>query len=394
MHEITKWVIDNYTDKAIAYRRHFHENPELSWNEFNTAAFIREHLINAGYLLKSGISGNSTCVVLDSGNPGPTIGLRADIDALPIEENNNLEYRSKNKGVMHSCGHDVHAATILALSEALAEKRRELKGRVVFFFQQAEEDLPGGAKLMVEEGAANGVDMAFMFHVLSTLEVGKIFVASGSMSCASSAFRIKILGRSGHVNAPQKAINPVPCAVAIVNAIHQIEGKKTDPHEVVSTSVTYINCGKKRALNIIPDEVVIGGNIRTLKDETLQTAIEWIRKYSSSIAEAYDCGADIEIESAYPPVVNDEKAVSFILKAANDMGLENEMQTVSLGGEDFSYFLQDRPGAEVRIGFWNSEDIPTPAPHHSKEFMLDDVNGIPIALGLMCESYLNASENI
>lgn len=394
MRDLTKKIVNEFSSRAIEYRRYFHQNPELSFKEYKTAEYIRTKLKKFDIPTLQGISGNSTVGFLDSGKPGPVIAFRADIDALPVTEENNLPFKSSIPGIMHACGHDNHAAVLLAMAEGLSLYREHISGKVLFLFQQAEEDLPGGAKLMVEEGAIKDVDMIFGFHSQSAIPIGKVSLSEGSGSSASCAFRITIIGKSGHVAKPDESINSLTCACMLIEALHQLEGKKISPREVNTLSVTYCSAGDFRALNIIPGETVIGGNVRCLSQEVLNTMISNIEHFSKTICEAFGCGVEIQIEQAYPPVINDKQAVEIADRAITSVGLDNIHDPIGLGGEDFSYFQEMVPGAFINVGFWNQETVAIPSPHHSTSVVFDDDQGLPLALSLMVEIFLEASTSV
>ena len=386
MKERVKEISEIYGQKLIEYRRYLHQNAELSFKELKTAEWVRNRLTSIGIPLKEGIQGNSVVGILDSGKPGPNIAFRADMDALPIEEENDLPFRSQYPGVMHACGHDAHTATILCLAEAFTANKDILRGKVVFLFQQAEEQLPGGAKTLVEDGALDGVDMVFAFHVEANFPVGKVRICSGARTAAIGTYDIKITGKGGHGGFPHETIDPVSAACAIAEGVHQIISQRVDPIETAVLTVAYISAGKVGVPNIIPGSAVMGGNVRCLNNELRGDLIRMVQNLADGICKSRGCTYEFNALYGYPAVINTERETGFAAAAAKELGYENEPGAPSLGGEDFSYMLLERPGSFFFVGVCDPDDPETKAPHHNSRFKIDE-KGMTVAFNILLETY-------
>ena len=267
MKNMIKSLVDSYESKLLETRHHLHEHPELSFQEYKTAEYIRENLKNMGIELQEGISGTSTVGILKGSEPGPCIAFRADIDALPVVEDNDLPYKSKTPGIMHACGHDTHVACLLTLAEVLSSHKELVKGTVKFVFQSAEEKLPGGAKQLCADGVMKDVDFIFGMHSSSGYPLGTVVVCHGVSSAAIGIYEVTVHGKGGHGSAPHECLNPVPVACMVANTLNQIMGEKKSPTESGVFTVSYINGGQYP--NIITDKVTLGGNVRTLDNELI-----------------------------------------------------------------------------------------------------------------------------
>ena len=305
---------------------------------------------------------------------GPVIAMRADIDALPIQEVNEVPYRSKNKGVMHACGHDTHVAMLLGAAMLLAKHRRELSGDVKFLFQPAEEEGGrGGAKPMIEAGAMEDphVDNAFGLHISADFPSGIFGVRGGPFMARPDSIRIRVIGRGGHGAAPHKTVDPVYVAAQVTIAIQGVSSRMVNPIRPFVISICSIHGGTKD--NIIPDEVVLEGTMRTLESDTRTKAIADIRQVVTSICSAYGARCEIEFkEDPYPVTYNDEKAAERVMRVLKGIkGTKTRVMDQRLGAEDVSRFLKKAPGVFYYLGT-NNPSKGCVAPNHSSRFKVDE----------------------
>lgn len=302
MKEFVKSITSPYEKELIETRRYLHRHPELSFEETNTAEYIRSTLTSLGIPLMEGISGTSTVAIIKGQKPGPCIAFRADIDALPVEEENDLPYKSEVPGVMHACGHDIHTAVLLTFAKILAAHPELVCGTIRLIFQAAEEKLPGGAKTLCEEGVMNGVDFVYGFHCASVFPLGTIAVTPRAYSAAIGIYEVKIHGKGGHGGYPQNALNPVPIACMVGSALNQILAEKKNPLEGGVLTVSYINGGQYP--NIITDTVTLGGNVRTLNNELIDKVFDSIHSISKGICAGFGLTCDVTTTLGYPAAIN------------------------------------------------------------------------------------------
>ncbi|HEY3402805.1 MAG TPA: amidohydrolase [Ohtaekwangia sp.] len=375
-------------NKVITWRRHFHQFPELSNREFKTAAYVTEHLKSLGFEIQTGVAHTGVVALLKTGKPGPVIALRADMDALPVTERDNLPFASKERttfngqetGVMHACGHDAHTAILMGAAEILAKNKNELKGTIKFIFQPAEEGPPigeeGGAGLMVKEGVLENpkVDVIFGLHIQAMRTLGQIAYKPAGMMAASDWFTIKVFGRQSHGAAPWMGIDPVVVSAQIILGLQTIVSRQTElTKEPAIISVGVIHAGIRQ--NIIPESVEMSGTIRTFDGEMQKSIHEKIKRTATHIAESAGARAEVTIESKTPVTYNDpaltEKVVNSLVKAA---GEKNVIRIpVDTGAEDFAYYQQKIPGFFFFVGALPPEiDIKTAPSHHTPEFMMDE----------------------
>lgn len=378
-----------YEQTILEYRHYLHAHPELSFEEFGTAAFIREHLAQSGVAEESGYSGNAVVGVIDSGVPGPTIAFRADIDALPVDEDNDLPYRSTVPGVMHACGHDCHAAILLCLADLMNKNRDILKGKVKFIFQPAEEKFPGGAVTLCQEGVMKDVDYIFGCHVASAHPLGTVDCFAGPASGACSEFNIHIIGKGGHSSSPDKALNPLPVACAVGTALTTLRPEKLAPSSVAVLSVTSIHGGDPKYLNVIPDDAWVSGDTRALGNEAMDTIFAEIKRISEGICAAYGLECDAQLLFGFPSCVHSEREVGIVHKAAEALGFEIAPKKLSMGAEDFSFYELEKPGAFFHVGVADPERPITSTPHHNCHFQIDE-RGLMDALRMEVAVYLQA----
>jgi len=354
-------------------RRKIHENPELSYQEFETAQLVRKYLEGLGIETKVGVGLPTAVVGVVRGKEGgETVALRADMDALPVSEETNLPFSSRRPGVMHACGHDAHVAMLLGAAKLLTKHAHELKGEVRLVFQPAEEDGGrGGALPMIEAGVMEGVDYVFGLHVMSRYPSGTFATRRGPLMAAPDSFRVEVIGRGGHGSAPHETVDPVYVSALIVTALQGIRTRLIDPLKPFVLSVTSIHSGTKD--NIIPDRAMIEGTIRTLHDDVRKKALESFQRIVMSICEAYQAQCQVKFkEDPYPVTVNDPETTDEVMKVLSEIpGATVQETDPVMGGEDFSRFLQRAKGAFVFLGVRN-EERGIVYPNHSSKFTVDE----------------------
>jgi amidohydrolase len=331
-------------------RHDIHAHPELAYEETRTAEIVRDYLELWGIEVSTGLAGTGVVGTLSNGS-GPRVGLRADMDALPIHEANDFEYRSRHEGKMHACGHDGHTTMLLGAAKHLAQTR-SFSGTVDFIFQPAEE-AAGGAKRMIDEGLFDQfpVDAVFGMHNWPGLDVGKFAVRTGAMMASLDCFDIVIEGTGTHGALPHKGVDPVVVAAQVVTALQSIVSRNIDPLGVGIVSVTQIHAGD--AYNIIPGRVELAGGVRSFDMEVRRRLMQRVEEISVSIAAAYNARANVSWGIRFPPVMNEAKQTALAATAAADVAGEENVATdsePSLGSEDFAYMLEEKPGCYLFIG--------------------------------------------
>jgi amidohydrolase len=374
--------------KIIEWRRHIHQNPELSNREFKTSRYVAAHLKSLGIEIDTGVAHTGVIGLLKTGKRGPVIALRADMDALPVTERNNLPfasratatYNDKETGVMHACGHDAHVAILMGVAEILSKNKKDLQGTIKFIFQPAEEGAPageeGGAALMVKEGVLENpkVDAIFGLHVQAIRKLGQIAYKPAGMMAATDWFTIKVTGKQAHGAAPWKGVDPIVVSAQIINALQTIISRQTDlTKEPAIISVGKINAGVRE--NIIPETAEMAGTIRSF-DVNMQKKIHAsIVQMATHIAEASGAKAEVSFESKTPVTYNDpeltEKMVGALNRAAGDGNVIRI--PVDTGGEDFAFYQQKIPGFFFFVGACPPDKDPSQvASHHTPDFIMDE----------------------
>ncbi len=379
-------LIQQYTDDAIEIRRHIHRHPELSMEEKNTTEFISQQLLKYGIEIsdipfKSGVLG-----ILKGGEDGHIILLRADIDALPMVEKSGLPFASENTGVCHSCGHDIHTTSLLLAARVLSSLRDELKGTVLFLFQPAEERL-SGSQMVIDSGVFENYhpDFAVGLHCWPDIPAGTIGIRRGSFMASSDTVKLTIRGKGGHGAHPHKSIDPVMTSAYILTELQTIISRTIAPLDSAVLTIGKITGGT--AANIIPDEVVMEGTVRTVSNETRALMEEKIRQIVSHGAAAMGAECDIVYQKGIPAVVCDNHVVDLIEQAAaEELGADHvvTLATPSMGSEDFSRYLEKVPGAMFRIGTRN-DDPASSRPLHNAGIVFDEqaiTSGASVFAGL------------
>lgn len=375
--------VDEILPGIVADRRHLHENPELGFQEFKTAEFVRQRLEQLGVEdIQTGIAVTGVTGVIrgTAEGAGRNVLVRADMDALPILEENDVDYASKNDGVMHACGHDAHTAILLGLARLLSDNKDKFSGSVKLCFQPAEELPPGGAIGMVEAGVLNDppIEAVFGLHMANNTPVGKIEVGSGPVMAAADGYEVTIHGKGGHGAYPHGCIDPVIVGAQIVVALQTVVSRNTDPMDSAVVSNCVFQSGD--AFNVIPDTAVLKGTVRTFKPETRDLMEKRITEICTSIAESLGATVTVDYKRGYPPTVNDPAMTELAREsAAAVVGEENVIEKVpAMGAEDMSYFLNEKPGSYFFVGSRNEEKGFVWGHHHPK-FDIDEES---MAIGL------------
>jgi amidohydrolase len=376
--------IDAYAKEAAEHRHYLHAHPEPSFEEWGTQQYITEQLYNLG-LDPSPIAGTGVIAIV-TGTRGPVNGkvllLRADIDALRLTEETGLPFASQNKGVMHACGHDGHTGTLLAVAHWLVDHRDQFGGTVKLLFQPAEEISPGGAEPCVNAGVLRDPDVTFAFgmHLWNALEFGKVGLRAGPLMAEADRFELTVTGKGTHAAAPHLGADPIVAAAQIVTALQTIVSRETNPLESRVVTIGTINGGS--AFNIIPQSVHMTGTLRALSREDAELGAASLRRIVSHTAEALGTTATIDYEFGYPPVINSGESVAFLRPVLQQaVGEDNVVEPeITMGGEDFAYYLQHVSGAFVFVGTRNAAKGLT-APHHNPTFTFDE-DIFPIALSI------------
>lgn len=358
-------------EQVVAWRRHLHQRPELSFHETNTSQFVAETLTSLGGLEITRPTATSVVARLIGGGPGPVLAIRADIDALPIQEANGHNFVSRNEGVMHACGHDGHTAMLLGAVKILLGRRAEIRGEVRFLFQHAEELYPGGASEMVSAGVLDGVDQVIGAHLWLSLPFGQVGVRQGPLMAALNTFRITIQGAGGHAAIPQQTVDPIAIAAQVVTNLQHVVARNVDPLASAVISVTQISGGT--TTNVIPGSVEMAGTVRTF-DPALRARIpELMERVIAGVTAAHGATYRWDFEPGYAAVINDAAASDLVRRAVvRALGPEVLVDaTPTMGAEDFSAYQQRVPGAFFFIGARNDERGIV-HPHHHERFDLDE----------------------
>lgn len=397
--------INNIESKVIEWRRDFHENPELSNREFKTAEKIAKHLKSLGLEVQTGVAKTGVVAILKGDSPGKVVALRADIDALPVTERNELPFKSKvttdflgtSTGVMHACGHDTHTAILMGVAEILSKNKDKIKGTVKFIFQPAEEGPPpgekGGASLMITEGVLKNpdVDAIFGLHINSETPVGTIRYKPEGIMAAVERFVINVKGKQTHGSAPWSGVDPILISAKIIDGLQTIisrDSKLVDGAAVIT--VGKITGGVR--FNIIPETAELIGTIRTLDANMKTTILERMSEMVPKIAEAYGGTATIEFQNNTSITYNDPELTNKMLPTLQNVAGKDKVELVkaTTGGEDFSYFQEEIPGFYFFLG-GQTPGSTTAAPHHTPDFFIDE-SGMLLGVKAMSQltlDYLN-----
>ncbi|GAA0373776.1 M20 family metallopeptidase [Bowmanella denitrificans] len=384
--------------QVIEWRRHFHQHPELSNREFETAKYIENYLKGLGLQVQSGVAHTGVVAILDTGKPGPVVALRADMDGLPVKEQNGLPFRSQAIGeyngekvpVMHACGHDTHMAMLMGAAKILTDMKSQLSGKVKFVFQPAEEGAPvgekGGAELMVAEGVMKGVDVVFGLHISSDTDVGTVEYRHGGIMAAVDPYKIVVKGKQAHGAYPWLSVDPVVTSAQIVMGLQTIVSRELPlTQDAAVITVGSIHGGNRS--NIIPNQVELVGTIRTLDDAMREDLHAAVHRKAKGIADSMRAEAEVILPygDSYPVTYNDPTLMDKMLPTLHRTAGQGKVQEVKAvtGAEDFSFFQKEVPGLYLFVG-GKSVDLPkhqAPA-HHTPEFRIDEA-GMKLGVELL-----------
>lgn len=378
--------VEAIKDILIQWRRDFHQYPELGFEEHRTSSIIAETLISFGMSPKTGVGKTGVTADLNFGE-GPTIALRADMDALPMQETSGLSFSSKHDGVMHACGHDGHMAMLLGAAKILSQMDKELTGTIRFIFQPAEEG-EGGARYMIEDGCLEGVDEIYGIHVWNYQPVGEVGAKEGPILAAADLFDIIIKGVGGHGATPQGTVDAVIVAAHLIQALQTIVSRNTNPLESTVITIGEINGGHN--FNIIADKVRLAGTTRAYTKENRSMIQRRMQEIIDGIAKSFGAEITFNYTDGYPPTINHAGPVKKVLQAAGKVvGPGAGDPYLSMGGEDFSYYLQKVPGCFFFVGSAPDGQRQFSTPHHCSHFNMDES-----ALSVGTSVYLHLVEDI
>ncbi len=394
MSENSRAVIHTIKERAgelyseiVEIRREIHRHPELSFQEFQTSALIREYLLKLGLKIEHDYLDTGVVALLEGNgnrNRKSLVALRSDIDALPLQEENSHDFCSVEKGIMHACGHDIHSAVLLGTAAVLSDIKEHLSGDVLFIFQPAEEKAPGGAKLLIDAGLFRDYNPSAIFalHCFPHIQAGKVSLHEGGVMAAADELYITVYGEGGHASAPHKAADPVLAAAHIITAVQHLVSRTASPYEPVVVSICSIHGGN--ATNVIPGTVTMSGTLRTM-NEDLRTQIQTgLRETVESVAKALGVRAEVEIVNGYPVLVNDPETTRALRKALIDyFGVDDIVECEpSMTAEDFANYLHHCPGVFMKLGTGGNNQDKEDAFLHSSMFDPDE-SSILTGMGAM-----------
>lgn len=364
-------IIDSVKDEVITYRRYLHQNPELSFEEEKTSQYIYDQLQSFGNIELTRPTKTSVVGRIIGAAPGKVVAIRADMDALPIQEENDVEYASTNPGVMHACGHDGHTAMLLGAAKVLSSLKDQLHGEIRLLFQHAEELFPGGAEEMVQAGVMDGVDTVIGAHLWSPLEIGKIGIVYGPMMASPDTFYLTVNGKGGHAALPHQTVDSIAVASQVVTNLQHIVSRNTDPLDNLVLSVTKFIGGTTH--NVIPGSVEICGTVRSFDPDLRKEVPKLMERVIKGITEAHGAAYEFNYEFGYRPVINDARVTEVLEATVAEVYGEEVIDKMkpNMGGEDFSAFQQVTEGSFFYIGAGNPEKN-ADFPHHHARFEIDE----------------------
>jgi amidohydrolase len=372
-------------EKMVERRRYLHQHPELSFQEHDTPRWVTERLRELGVSVTEGVGGNGVVGRIKGAHPGPTVAFRADMDALPIQDEKEAPYRSKVSKVMHACGHDGHTTMLLGLAEILQSNLDEVSGEVVLLFQHAEEQTPGGAISMIEDGCLDGVEAVFGIHLWTPLHIGQVGVCSGPAMAATDRFEVEIVGEGGHGGFPHQTIDALVVAAKAILDLQLLVSRYVDPLESAVVSVGQLSAGS--SFNVIAERATFEGTVRTLSEEVRSLIERKMEQIIKGVCEGTGASYDLKYQRGYPPLVNHPKETDWVRRAieGSDSCTLVEMKPI-MGGEDFAYYLQEVPGCFFFVGAGN-EDKGAIYPHHHPKFDIDE-DALSIGVEALLATYL------
>jgi amidohydrolase len=380
--------IDELVPDLVATRRDLHQHPELAFEEVRTAGIVAQRLRKLGLDVQTGVAKTGVVGMLHgtANRPGSkTIAIRADMDALPIFEMNEIDYRSSVDGKMHACGHDGHTSILLAVADVLSKRRDELPGDVKFVFQPAEEAI-GGALPMVEEGAVNGVDAIIGLHLASEYPVGRVGVRGGTVYASADKFVITVTGKGGHAARPEASVDPIVISAYIITALQTLISRETSPFDPAVVTIGKIQAGS--AFNIIPQTAELQGTMRSFGKEHRAKLLRRIAEIARGVASAMNATCDVNVIDGCPPCTNDPAVTEVVYQAATEAvgndRVDTGMEVMTTASDDMAYFLDTVPGCYFIVGA-NNETIGANFPHHHPRFNVDE-EALPVGVEVLARA--------
>lgn len=383
--------IDELVPDLIATRRDLHEHPELAFEEVRTSGIVAQRLQRLGLEVQTGVAQTGVIGYLRGGASKPgakTIAIRADMDALPIYELNEIEYRSQTDGKMHACGHDGHTSILLAVADILTKRKDELAGNVKFVFQPAEEKV-GGAEPMVKEGAMNGVDGVIGLHLISGYELGRVGVRAGAVFASADKVVLTVHGKGGHAAMPETTVDPIVIAAYILTALQPLISRETSPFSPAVITIGEIKAGT--AFNIIPETAVMHGTMRAFSKEHRAKLLRRIREVAIGVASAMGGSCDVELGDGCPPCVNDVGMTELVYNAAvasvGEKDVDTSEEVMSSASDDMACFLEAVPGCYFVVGASDTAKGES-YPHHHPRFNIDE-DALPVAVEVLSRAAMD-----
>lgn len=388
-------IAKQHFDEMVALRRDFHQYPELGFQETRTSGIVAQQLADLGFEVQRGLAKTGVVGLLVGAKPGPTILLRFDMDALPVQEETDLPFKSVNPGVMHACGHDGHTAMGLTLAKIMAAQQAQMAGTLKFMFQPAEEGL-GGAFAMIADGVLDDPrpDAALAMHIWTPEQVGKVRIVDGPCMASSSVFTLTVQGKGGHGAAPHQAKDPILAAAHIVVALQSIVSRNTNPQDSVVVSIGQFAAGT--TFNVIPDRAILKGTVRSYNQALHRQTYRRILEMAQNMATAFSCTATMETVAIVAAVVNAEEPTAVVRQAATSvMGAQNIVEHRTMASEDMGYILEEIPGCYFFVGGGNVAKGFT-YPHHHPKFDFDEramVDGVALMAQAVADYMLPVDNN-
>ncbi|TLS38702.1 M20 metallopeptidase family protein [Pseudalkalibacillus caeni] len=378
-------------DDLTRWRRDFHQHPEPGFEEKRTSAIVADHLESLGLEVKKNVAGTGVIALLKGSEPGPTFALRADMDALPIQDEKDADYCSQNNGFSHACGHDAHTAMLMGAAKLLSERGLE-KGNIKFVFQPAEEG-QGGAKAMIDNGVLENpeVDAIAGLHVNTGIDTGSITLSSERVGCgAADFFSLKVIGKGGHAAHPHQTVDSVAVTAQVVSALQQISSRQVDPTDPIVVTIGSIHGGK--ASNVIAPAVEMTGTVRTLNPSLRQKIPEMMEKVIKGVTDGFGASYDFDFQFKFPSILNDDSLTDLAAQTADEVLGEGQYKKVKpgMGGEDFAFYTEKVPAVFFRLGVGNDEMERFPG-HHPK-FDIDE-KALPYGSAMLSQIALNYLKN-
>lgn len=361
-------VLESKEARMIEIRRYLHQHPELSFHEENTAKYIEDFYKDKDVKVTKNVGPRGIKVEIDSGRPGKTLAIRADFDALPIQEETELPFASQVDGVMHACGHDAHTAYMLVLVETLIEMKDQFKGKIIVIHQPAEEVPPGGAQAMIKDGILDGVDRVLGVHVMSQMDTAKVFYCPGFVQTGRAFFKLKVKGRGGHGSSPHTANDAIVAASAFVMDVQTIISRRLNPFE--TGVVTIGSFDGKGQFNVIKDVVELEGDVRALTDETKATIEKEIKRLSKGLEATFGVTCELDYHDDYPALYNDPDFTHYVAETIDQAGLDIQEANPQPPSEDFAYYAKEKPSAFIYVGAKPEEG--DAYPHHHPKFNISE----------------------